>query len=72
VSLANSSLTKSQLVDAILEMNATASRDWLMAFDFPALRGYFLRLHHALAPRGSYWERGPAAELNSGAHRPAA
>ncbi len=72
MSLAHSSLTKSQLVDAILEINATASRDWLMAFDFHALRGYFLRLHHALAPRGTCWERTVAADQEGNAHRPAA
>lgn len=56
MSLAETTLTKTQIVDAILEMNATASRDWLMSFDFAALRGYFLRLHHAFAPRGTAWE----------------
>ncbi|MFO0782671.1 MAG: hypothetical protein U0636_03215 [Phycisphaerales bacterium] len=58
---ADLSYTKTQLIEAILEVNATASREWLMDFDFSALRRYWQRLQHALAPRGTTWEHPPRA-----------
>lgn len=54
-------LTKTQMVEAILELNATASRDWLMSFEFSDLRGYWLRLQHAMSPRGNGWDGSRAA-----------
>ncbi len=54
-------LTKTQLVEAILELNATASREWLMSFEFTDLRGYWLRLQHAMSPRGNGWDGSRAA-----------
>jgi hypothetical protein len=58
---AGADFTKTQLVEAILELNATASRDWLMSFDFADLRGYWRRLQHAGAPRGNGWSGSSAA-----------
>lgn len=53
--------TKTQMVEAILELNGTAEREWLMTFDFPELRGYWQRLQHAGAPRGNAWDGSSAA-----------
>jgi hypothetical protein len=54
-------LTKTQLVDAILDVNGTATREWLERFDFAALRVYLDRLTHACAPRGNAWGVAPAS-----------
>ena len=40
-------LTKSQLVEQIRRLNASAPREWLEAFDFRALEGYLRRLREA-------------------------
>lgn len=40
--------TKSQVVDQILVFNASAPREWLLAFDFAALEGYLQRLRLAV------------------------
>lgn len=58
-----SGLTKTQMVDAILQVNASAGREWLMRFDFNALHGYFLRLNHACSPRGTAWDGMRAVEV---------
>jgi hypothetical protein len=42
-------LTKSQLVEQIRRLNASAPREWLEAFDFRALEGYLGRLREAVA-----------------------
>lgn len=43
--------TKSQVVDQILVFNASAPREWLLAFDFAALEGYLQRLRLAVQRR---------------------
>ena len=50
-------LTKSQLINAIRELNPTAGARWLGRFDAKALRRYLEHLHHVLGPRGDGWVR---------------
>ena len=42
-------MTKSQLVEQIRRINASAPREWLETFDFRALEGYLGRLRSAIA-----------------------
>jgi hypothetical protein len=51
--------SKAQLIDGILQLNPSASKDWLDLFDVAALRRYLDHLQHALEPRGgqSVWLR---------------
>jgi hypothetical protein len=51
--------SKAQLIASIMEINPSASQQWLDLFDVSALRRYLDHLQHALEPRGrgSIWLR---------------
>lgn len=50
---------KAQLIEAIVEINRSASVEWLARFDETALEKYYQHLLVTLEPRGreSYWLR---------------
>lgn len=52
-------LSKSQLIEAISQINQSARREWLSLFDVTALKRYFEHLQWQLEPRGrqSVWVR---------------
>ena len=52
-------LSKSQLIEAIRQINQSARPDWLRLFDVSALKRYFEHLQWQLEPRGrqSIWVR---------------
>ncbi len=50
-------ISKSQIIDAIQQLNRSARRDWLDTFALPALRRYLDHLEVTLEPRGSVWVR---------------
>jgi hypothetical protein len=52
-------LTKTQLIEAISQINQSARHEWLSLFDVAALRRYFEHLQWQLEPRGrkSVWVR---------------
>lgn len=52
-------LSKSQLIEAIRQINQSARPDWLGLFDVSALKRYFEHLQWQLEPRGgnSIWVR---------------
>ncbi|MDA0803675.1 MAG: hypothetical protein O2819_07995 [Planctomycetota bacterium] len=51
-------LNKSQLIDAIRDLNPSADRAWLGLFSKEELGRYLQHLHHAQSPRGGpAWER---------------
>lgn len=54
-------LSKSQLIQAIMDMNPSAQRRWLASFDETALRRYLAHLRHADRPRSHRrpWIREP-------------
>lgn len=53
------SATKSRFIDHILELNASATQEWLETFSETELKQYLAHLQHAHEPRGgeSYWVR---------------
>lgn len=55
-------LTKAQLIDSVVEINPTATREWLAQFSAEEIRLYLDRLRFAGEPRGagSVWVRRPA------------
>lgn len=54
-------MTKSQLIEAIQQINQTASGEWLERFESEALREYLDHLQLTQEPRGgqSRWVRRP-------------
>jgi len=52
-------LTKPHLIDAVIEVNPTARREWLAQFATEDVRDYLDRLRFAAEPRGaqSVWSR---------------
>ena len=50
---------KEQIIQDIQRINRSARRDWLEAFDEPALGRYLDHLRQSLEPRGgrSFWVR---------------
>jgi hypothetical protein len=60
-------VTKPQIIDAILEINHSASRRWLDAFPRAELRRYLEHLQLTLEPRGpeSVWIRSQQAPASS-------
>ncbi|MCZ6445098.1 MAG: hypothetical protein ACE10B_09810 [Phycisphaerales bacterium] len=52
-------ISKSQIIDAIQQVNQSARSDWLDIFDISALRRYLDHLQLTLEPRGrgSIWIR---------------
>lgn len=50
---------KDQIIQDIQRINRSARRDWLEAFDEPALARYLAHLRKSLEPRGgrSFWVR---------------
>ncbi|MBC22428.1 MAG: hypothetical protein CMJ32_00725 [Phycisphaerae bacterium] len=52
-------LSKSQLIEGIQQINISACRDWLAAFDRESLLAYFRHLQVTQEPRGrhSTWSR---------------
>jgi hypothetical protein len=52
-------ISKTQIIDAIQQINQSARRDWLDMFASSALRRYLDRLELTLEPRGrdSFWTR---------------
>jgi len=54
-------LTKAQLIDSVVELNPSVTREWLGQFSADEIRTYLTRLHFAEEPRGaaSTWVRRP-------------
>ena len=54
-------LSKTRVINAIMQLNRSAPPDWLNNFAVPALRKYLDHLEIALEPRGraSVWIRSP-------------
>ncbi|MHC5002156.1 MAG: hypothetical protein ACYTJ0_03455 [Planctomycetota bacterium] len=52
-------LDKSKVIELISEINRSARRDWLAAFDLESLRLYLEHLQRTIEPRGSHsaWVR---------------
>lgn len=50
-------LTREQVVERIISLNATASVEFLAGFDDGELREYLEHLHIAQVPRGGCWSR---------------
>ncbi|MCL4211526.1 MAG: hypothetical protein HRU76_07800 [Phycisphaeraceae bacterium] len=52
-------LTKSQLINAIREVNQSAATEWLSRFDVEELREYLDHLQLVIEPRGGHsrWTR---------------
>ena len=52
-------LSKDQIIDGIVQINRSACRDWLGAFDSRSLRHYLDHLQRTLEPRGAHsvWVR---------------
>ena len=51
------SLGRTQLIDAIIETNPSATETYLSSFDDDSLRGYFEHLLQTRSPRGTRWRR---------------
>ncbi len=56
-------LSKTRVINAIMQLNRSAPPDWLNKFAAPALRKYLDHLEVAIEPRGraSVWTRSPEA-----------
>jgi len=54
-------LSKTRVINAIMQLNRSAPPDWLNKFAAPALRKYLDHLEVAIEPRGraSVWTRSP-------------
>ena len=52
-------MSKFQIIEAIQQINRSASLEWLADFEIPALRSYLDHLQLVLEPRGrqSTWQR---------------
>jgi len=56
--VSTAALSRQQVVDEIIEINPSASADFLAQFDDDLLRKYLDHLHYTQGPRGSgSWDR---------------